>query len=229
MPASSEHWAFLAEMTTKLPDIAISLVSYPLAPNSPAPIAIPQLMKLYRTLMKQAHEAGEEVIMGGDSAGGNVVLSLVTNSLLEDAQSDSRDAPCPKALMVMCPSTDLSRENPDMLKVEKNDPLLPMPFVESTANKWRGDWPASDIRVSPQFADLSQLAQRGVAVNGLTAGYDILSVDARVFRDKLDQAGVRGEWLEWGKQMHCFPLAFSFKLRESVEAKDWYLDVLRRV
>lgn len=229
MPASSEHWAFLTEMTAKLPGIAVSLVSYPLAPNSPAPVAIPQLMKMYRTLMEEAHKAGEEVIMAGDSAGGNVVLSIIINALWEDAESGSGDSTCPKAVMVVCPSTDLSRENPDMRKVEKHDPLLKMPFVESTATAWRGQWPSSDVRVSPMFADLSPLMHRGVQVHGLTAGYDILSVDARLFRDKLNQAGVHGEWLDWDKQMHCFPLAFSFGLRESVEAKDWILDVLRRV
>lgn len=227
-PPTGEHWSLVAEMAAQLEDTVVSLVSYPLAPHSAAPKTFPMLMKLYRTFMREAHETGEEVILAGDSAGGNIILSMILIALHEDAEA-GQELPCPKAILAVCPSTDLRRQNSDMNSLEAYDPLLRISFVKDTAHAWCGEWDASDFRVSPLLGDLTVLAKRGVPVHGLTGGYDILGLDAVLFREKCIEAGVRGEWLEWDKQMHCFPLAFKFGLRESVAAKEWILDVLRRV
>lgn len=223
MPASGEHWKLCTEFADKLPHISIAVVSYPLSPNSPAPISFPQMMKMYRQLLTEAEEAGEGVILGGDSAGGNIVLCLALAALAED---DSR--PVPKAVLAISPSCDLRRSNPEIQVIAKHDPLLRMPFIKETARKWHADWDAADPRVSPLMADVTPLASRGVKVHGVVGSYDMLSADANLFRDKCDKAGVEGEWLEWDKQMHCFPLAWPYKLPESVAAKDWILEVLRR-
>jgi len=223
MPASSEHWALCAEMANKLPDIAITVVSYPLAPNSAAPVAILMLLKLYNTLLRDAEDAGEEVILAGDSAGGNIALCLPLAALSEDP-----DGPCPTAIMTISASTDLRRHNPDIKVVEKHDPILRIPFINGTAKAWRGEWSPVDPRVSPLYADVSVLARRGIKVHGVAGRYDILGPDAVLFREKCNQAWVQGEWLDWEKQMHVFPLTWAYKLPEGVQSKDWILDVLRR-
>jgi acetyl esterase/lipase len=223
MPPSSEHWVLCAEMARKLPDTIISVVSYPLAPKSPAPEAFPQMMKMYRRLLQDADAANEDVILAGDSAGGNIVLCLALVALAEDESSL-----CPVAVLVISPSVDLRRHNPDIKILERHDPILRIPFINDTASKWRADWDPADPRVSPLYADVSSLSRRGVAVHGVVGRYDILSPDAVLFRAKCDQANVSGEWLDWEKQMHCFPLAWAYKLPESIAAKDWILDVLRR-
>jgi acetyl esterase/lipase len=223
MPAGSDHWKFTTEIAAQL-HVVVTIVSYPLAPNSPAPTSFAHLLRLHTTLLADAARADEDVVVMGDSAGGNIALCLLTNSLLYDPE-----CAVPKAVMVVCPSTDLRRENAEMRRIEARDPLLRLAFVKQTADAWRGEWDAEDVRVSPLFASLEVVGKRGVHVHGVTGRYDILSPDAVLFREKCEQAGVEGEWLDWDKQMHCFPLAFSYKLRESVEAKDWVLDVLRRV
>jgi acetyl esterase/lipase len=222
-PASSQHWSLVTELALRLPNILITLVSYPLAPNTPAPVAFPLLTTLYDTLLLEAQTANEEVILMGDSAGGNIVLSLVVNSLLTNPS-----ARCPKAIIAISPSTDLRRSNPEMKEIEKNDPLLRMPFVVASANAWRGAWDASDARVSPLLADLTPLARRDVQVHGVTGTYDILSPDAALFREACSSKGVRGEWLQWERQTHCFPLMFAYGLREAREAVDWMVDLLGR-
>ncbi|KAF2768763.1 alpha/beta-hydrolase [Teratosphaeria nubilosa] len=224
MPASSEHWALCHEFAIKIPNSTVSIVSYPLAPHSPAPVAIPQLLKMYHTLLREAETADEDVILAGDSAGGNIVLCLTIGALMEDPTN----APVPKALMCISPSTDLRRHNPDIKVIEKHDPLLRTPFINMTAKKWRGEWDPHDPRISPLYADVTALAKRGVKVHGVVGRYDILGPDAVLMREKCNQLGVRGEWLDWEKQMHCFPLTWSFYLPEGVQAKDWMVDVLRR-
>ena len=223
MPPSSEHWVLCAEMACKLPDTTVSIVSYPLAPNSPAPIAIPLLKKWYHTVLREAEQADETVVFAGDSAGGNIALCLPLAALPED-----ESARCPSAIMAISPSTDLRRHNPDIKVIEKHDPILRIPFINGTAKKWRADWDPTDPRISPLYADVSPLARRGVKVHGVVGRYDILGPDATLFREKCNQAWIAGEWLDWEKQMHCFPLTWAFKLPEGVQAKDWILDVLRR-
>ncbi|KAI1455494.1 hypothetical protein F4805DRAFT_435723 [Annulohypoxylon moriforme] len=44
-PASSEHWKFCAHLASSLPQSRITLVSYPLAPHSPAKVTLPFLRK----------------------------------------------------------------------------------------------------------------------------------------------------------------------------------------
>lgn len=223
MPASSEHWALCAEFASQLPDTTVSIVSYPLAPNSPAPVTIPHLLRLYNHIMRDAQDANENVIFAGDSAGGNIILCLTLLALVED-----ENAPCPSALLAICPSTDLRRHNPDIQVIAKHDPLLNIPFINRTALNWRGEWEAGDPRISPLLANIEPFVRRSIKIHGVVGRYDILSPDAILFREKCSLAGVQGEWLEWDKQMHCFPLTWGFKLPEGVAAKDWMVDVLRR-
>ncbi|KAK5107928.1 hypothetical protein LTR62_000533 [Meristemomyces frigidus] len=223
MLPSSEHWSLCAEFACKLPNTTVSLVSYPLAPNSPAPMAIPALMKWYHTALREAEEANETVIFAGDSAGGNIILCLTLCALHEDI-----NARAPAAIMAISPSTDLRRHNPDIKIIEKHDPILRIPFINMTARTWRNAWDPIDVRVSPLYADVSPLAKRGILVHGVVGRYDILGPDAILFREKCNQASVRGEWLDWEKQMHVFPLTWAFRLPEGVGSKNWMVDVLRK-
>ncbi|KAF2208570.1 hypothetical protein CERZMDRAFT_49142 [Cercospora zeae-maydis SCOH1-5] len=229
MPANSEHWYFVAELAQQLHPhgFAITLVSYPLAPHSAAPVSFPAMLKQYRTLMHTAEQKDEDIILAGDSAGGNIVLALVIFALLQDA-NDQTERPTAKSLLAISPSTDLRRSNPDMRTIAPKDPIFKIAFVKSTAEKWCGSWPPTDIRVSPLHASVEVLKTRRVKVHGVTGGYDILGPDAILMREKLSRAGVEGEWLDWDKQMHVFPLIFRYGLREGREGKDWILDVLRR-
>ena len=59
--------------------------------------------------------------------------------------------------------------------------------------------------------------------------YDILHPDVKSMKARLEEAAVRGEWLIWDKQMHCFPLAWTYGLPEAKEGKNWILDLLRRI
>lgn len=223
MPPSPQHWRLCAELCHEIPNAAVSVVSYPLAPHSPAPIAMPQLSTLYYILLGQSAAAGEKVVFAGDSAGGNVAASLVLDVLTKDP-----DAPAPHTLLLISPAVDLQHQNPAHYEsVSKHDPILSIPFINGTAKAWVNDWSPADPRVSPINADLSRLAMRGVHVYGITGTYDVLTPPALRFRDKLVEAGVQGAWINWERQMHCFPLAWIYGLKNSVEGKDWILEKLR--
>jgi acetyl esterase/lipase len=228
-PPSGQHWQMCVRMARDLPGTAVCLVSYPHAPKNPAPLAFPWLLTFYRTIMQKASEVGEKVILAGDSSGGNVVLCLTLEALREDAEGNSEEKSNlhPVALLTTCPSTDLTRSNPDIEKLAKRDPILTPKFVKSTASRWTGDWDAADPRVSPVNADISLLAKSGIHVHGVSAGHDILSPDGIIFRDLCAKAGVQGQWLHWEKQMHCFCLTAGYGVPEAKQAVDWSMDILR--
>ncbi|CAO2647235.1 Nn.00g081570.m01.CDS01 [Neocucurbitaria sp. VM-36] len=230
-PPSGQHYRICAKMARDMPDAIVSIVSTPLAPNNPAPGTFPICMKLYRALMAQAEEAGERVILAGDSSGANMILCMTLEALKEDndhEQADTRQMPHPTAIMAVCPSTDLTRDNPDIQKIAPKDPLLTPDIINHTAKAWHDKWDPADRRVSPINNDISLLSKRGIKVHGITAGCDILSPDGVLFRDRCAKFGVEGEWVHWEKQMHCFILTMQYGLREAEEAVQWMIDILKK-
>ena len=217
MPPSSQHWKTCSELARSLPNTTVSIVSYPLAPHSPAATAIPHLLRWFHTAITTSNE---HITLMGDSAGANVILSLAISAL------QMASAPALKKIVVVSPAVDLSNTNPSQPSVEKYDPILNIRFVNSTGKAWASDWDRKDPRISPLYADVSVLHRENVHVYGITGGYDVLTPDALLFRDRLEEERVPGEWLEWGKQMHCFPLAFMYGLPESKDSFRWLLDKL---
>jgi acetyl esterase/lipase len=174
--------------------------------------------------MDESAAASEIVTLAGDSAGGNIALCLILEALHLDP-----NCPIPYSILAICPSADMRREHPSLSGLEKKDPILRIPFIKSTAKAWTGEWELSDRRVSPVEADVSSLSRLGIKVDGLTAGYDLLGPDGVLFRDKLDENGVEGEWLHWEKMMHCWPLASVYGVfPESKAGFNWIVDVLAR-
>jgi acetyl esterase/lipase len=224
-PPGTSHWKFLAALLQELPHATVTIISYPLAPVSPAPVAFPHLLRLYDTLLKESASKGEVVTLVGDSSGGEIVLCLPLEALRLDI-----NAPKPQSIMAICPSTDLSRQNPIIKRMEKHDPILKSKFINETASRWAGGWDLKDPRISPLHSnELDLFRKAGIKVDGCTAGYDILGPDGVLFRTKLAKNGVEGEWLQWEKMMHCWPIAKAYRISpESEEAFQWIADVLKR-
>ena len=181
--------------------------------------------------MSEAKKAGERAILAGDSSGANIALCLVLEALREDSEHqeiDTKQLPHPIAIMAVCASIDLTRKNPDIDEIAPKDPLLTPKTIRETAKAWRGDWDAADRRISPINADISLLAKRNIKVHGITAGHDVLSPDGIMLREKCAKAGVKGEWVHWERQMHCFVLTVPYGLKEAKHAVQWIIDVLNR-
>ncbi|USP73076.1 esterase lipase [Curvularia clavata] len=230
-PPSPQHYKLVAKLAKEMPETTISIISTPLAPNNPAPSSFPMCMKTYRALMAEAGKAGERVIFAGDSSGANIALSLVLEAVREDGEQKSTEttrSSHPVAIMAVCASTDLTRNNPDIEKIAPKDPLLTPQMIKNTAKAWQGDWDPADRRISPINADVTLLAKNNIKVHGITAGCDVLSPDGIIFREKCAQADVKGEWVHWEKQMHCFVLTVPYGLAEAKNAVEWMIDVLKK-
>lgn len=121
------------------------------------------------------------------------------------------------------PATDLRNNNPEINATDQKDSLLSRKEIEEVALGWTGEWLLSDPGVS---LGLELLKRANIKVDGVIAGYDILAPDAIDFRKKLEECGVKGDWLGWEKQMQ-FLLMFPCHVREGIDAKDWTVDILR--
>ena len=234
-PPSKDHWKFLAQLTRELfPVYRFAVVSYPLAPNSPASASLPVLDRFLQHVLKRAADDGASVTLAGDSSGGNIALSMAMKAVSTDRFGGARGHLSPstmtplKNVLVISPPVDMRVTNPEIAEANKHDPVLSRDYVNKVARTWAGDLPRHDPAISPLLADLTQLKRSRVKVHGVVGTFDVLAPDAILFRKRLEEVGIEGEWLEAGKQMHCFPLAFHYGLPESVRGKEWIVDVLRR-
>jgi len=225
-PATKEHWLLCAEMCLKLPQYVIHLVSYPLGPKNTAPTALPQLQKMYDTLSSEARRQGSTITLMGDSAGANIALVLGMYAASSFLENPTGEVCSLRNIVAICPPTDMRNGNPEIDILLPKDPILSRKVIDGAADIWHGEWPVADPRLSPLLADLSVLRRANIKVDGVTAGFDILTPDAILFRDRLAEFDVSGDWLHWEKQMHCFPIMFPYHVHEGVAGKDWLLEIL---
>lgn len=224
---SDNHWKFCAELARRLaPIYEVSVVSYPLAPTCPASKSLPILRQMLHAITKEAQIKRQNVTLMGDSSGGNIALSLGF-WWAEQMAADS-DLPPLLSIFAMSPAVDMTNQNPEIMQLDKFDPLLTANMTDEVAKIWVGEWERDDPRVSPLLGDFKSLRASNVKVHGLIGTHDVLAPDATKFREALANAGISGEWLEWKQQMHCFPLAFKFPIRESKEGLNWTVETLQR-
>ncbi|KAK0378263.1 hypothetical protein CLIM01_04368 [Colletotrichum limetticola] len=241
MPPSKNHWTFCMELVRRLDNTTVTIISAPLAPKHPVSVAFPCIQRAYSSLLSESHDAGESVIVAGDSSGGNIALSLVAWTLKHPYKEVANP---PVAVMAISPTVDLRHELPEIRVVEKSDSLHTFESIKATAEAWcpkessktlqrnQGgnhvcyDWGLNDPRVSPIHADLGVFLQHNVRIYGVSGSYDVLAPEAIAFRNKCKEHGVSGEWLSWERQMHCFPLMFKYGLKEGKEGMDWMIHVL---
>jgi acetyl esterase/lipase len=192
----------MVELACALPAI-VTLVSYPLAPNSPAKDSISHLGKLYQSIMQESSRKTEIVTFMGDSAGGNVAISLVLYVL-----SRKPEAPVPSSIFLISPCADARNNNPAMKETDKHDPLLDVKYTDEVAKRWTIGMDRSDPIVSPVLADLGILKKRGIRLDGLVGTWDVLCPDTLLLLDRAREQGLQGRWLVWQEQMHCFVLTW---------------------
>ena len=253
---SGEHWKLCARMAKDLSgdDVKIVIVSYPLAPNSPAKDSLPWLRAWLRLELKRAADEGqsverdEDIILMGDSAGGNIVISLAFwwAEIMAGLKSElhGHDAGTEsgkvveletlkrlKSVIVMSPPCDSRNINEEIKEADKMDPVLTMDVTNGAADAWTMGWTTEDGKDAKSDPVLSPnlqgpeawaaLRESGLTLHGLFGTADVLSPDCKVFMRRCERELIRGDWLIWEGQMHCFPLTVCYGLREGREGFEW--------
>ena len=184
------HAAMVAALAKRAGATAV-LPSYPLAPEHPFPAALDHARAAYEACQAQ----GRAVVMGGDSAGGGLVLSLLAHLLAEGAAM-------PRAVFAFSPLTDLTFSGPSFRDNAEADVELPAERANELAQMYLGDTDPRDQRVSPLFADFT-----GAPPIWITAGdTEILRDDSRRMIDRLLSVQVDATYVEERDLPHVWPI-----------------------
>lgn len=153
----------------------ILMVDYRLAPDHPFPAALDDSAAVYHWLLQQGIPV-QHIVVAGDSAGGNLTLTLMLK--LRDSGQ-----PLPAAAACLSPVTDLTR---DHAHPERQDPLLSPQAMQLYTRSYVANHDAHDPAISPVFGDL-----HGLPPLLIYAGEDeILRADALQITEVAQAAGV---------------------------------------
>lgn len=151
---------------------------YRLAPEHPYPAAIEDALAAWDKLMYLGYGAAD-VVLAGDSAGGNLALELAL-------QLKSQGRQLPRALVLMSPWTDMTASGRSYRERADKDPLLTMAYISGVRAAYTGpdaDW--SQPCYSPLWADLAGMPPMLIQVGT----HEILRSDAELLYKKLIRQG----------------------------------------
>ena len=135
-------------------------------------------LKAYGYLLDQGFPA-EQIVIGGDSAGGGLALSVLL--ALREA-----GAKMPRAAVLLSPWTDLTVSSPSYERLRKLDPTITREGLREAGLWYAGKRDPADPMASPLFAD-----PRGLPPLLIQAGGDeVMLDDSRIFAERARAAGV---------------------------------------
>lgn len=187
-------------------DIEVILLDYDVAPEYKYPTQLNQAYELWNKIIKNHNP--ENIIIGGDSSGGNLALALILKLKKEDNIS-------PKAAFFISPWTDMtgsgksyfSNYQKDVLMGEKNSPMTESKkelLKKSDLFCYVGDADREDPYVSPVYGDYTDFVKSLFVV-----GRDeVLLDDTLIIVEKIKEKGKDVELINQEGMFHTFPLYF---------------------
>lgn len=135
-------------LTTKLAtstSMDVFCFDYRLAPENPYPAAIDDALRAWDYVMQLGYGA-RDVIVAGDSAGGNMALSLV-HHLKEQERI------LPRGLLLMSPWTDMTCSGKSYDTRKDVDPVLDAQYINRAISCYAPDEDLENPFISPLFGD----------------------------------------------------------------------------
>lgn len=172
------HRSFTAWLAQRA-RVSVFSLDYRLAPEHPYPAALDDCVRAVQALQAR----GLRVIVGGDSAGGQ--LAIATSLRLRDA-----GAAMPIGVLLVCPVTDFTDASASLRTNAESEPLLGLRHRAHTLGLYAGATPLDDPMLSPVYADLRGLPPMIVEASRIEVLWD----DARRFVEAASSAGVSVEF-----------------------------------
>lgn len=213
-PASEMHMTMVAKMAQKCGARGL-LLHYRLLPDHPFPAGLEDAVAAYRFLLAEG-VAPEEILVTGDSAGGNLALALLM-SLREEG------LPMPAAGAVMSPCTDLTFSTRARSINRWRDALLPgLIKKKDVYEDYAGELSVEDPLISPIFGNYRDFPP----MFAIVSSSETLLDDTLVVARKARAQGVDFDVEVWASLPHVWPL-FDF-LPEAEYALDHMAAFIQR-
>ncbi|WP_373077410.1 alpha/beta hydrolase [Zhongshania sp.] len=205
--APNMHMVMVAKICKQLGADSF-LPDYRLAPQAQFPAGLNDCESAYRALLELGYPASK-IILGGDSAGGNLALGLLQ-------RIRKAELAMPVCTIAVSPVTEMGRIHspPSRPNLAKKDPLLPISALPRVAELYAGSWDTADPELSPLYMDCTGLTP----IYFLTSDNEILMDDTVMLAQRMIKAGVNTTCQIWPTLPHAFPL-FEAQLREGAHAR----------
>lgn len=178
----------------------VASLNYRIAPESTYPAALEDAVEGWEFLLAKGYRP-ENIIVAGDSAGGNLTLALVAK--LRDEGKE-----LPKAVICMSPWADLAGKGESHTANIYKDPLFGIKegaaisenFVPPT---YAGSTGLTDKYLSPMYGSFSGFPPMLIQVGT----YEILESDSQTVYEKAKAAGVDVKLTRYNGMFHVFQMA----------------------
>lgn len=196
--------------------------TYRLSPENPFPAGYEDSLAAARWVLSNREELGGSelpTVIGGDSAGGNLAAAIALE--LRDAGGPEFDVQ-----LLLYPAVDLRSGAAEYPSRRRNaDPSLRADQMSHYVEAYIGDADAADRRISPLAADSVEGLPPALIV---VQTVDPLRDEAVSYADRLRDAGVRVEIMEFGNLTHGF-VHMAAIVPAAAEATDQVVERLKRL
>lgn len=184
----------LASKMASTTGCAVLAFQYRLAPEHPYPAALEDALAAWEYLMHQGWGA-REVILAGDSAGGNLALELCLA-----LQAEERFLP--GQMVLFSPWTDMMLSGESYETCKEQDPMLTADYIRAVRSAYAPGADYSQPRFSPLFANLSGMPSTLIQVGER----EILRSDSVRLHQKLIDAKIPCVLECWPAMWHVFQM-----------------------
>lgn len=195
----------LASKLTKVTGYDVLSFEYRLAPEHPYPAAVEDALKAWDHLMRLGYGA-RDVVVAGDSAGGNLALVLCLRLKAEGRM-------LPASLLLMSPWTDMTASGESYQNREEIDPMLTPAYIYAVREAYAKGQDLNSPELSPLFGDLTDFPPTLIQVGS----NEILYSDSERLRDAMCAAGVSCHMEVFEDMWHVFQM---FPIKKAAAAME---------
>lgn len=184
----------LASKLTRATGLDVLAFDYRLAPEHPYPAAVEDAQAAWDHLMRLGFGA-RDVVLAGDSAGGNMALVLCLRLRAEGRM-------LPGALLLMSPWTDMTCSGESLTERADIDPVLTPEYIYAVREAYAGSLDPAQPELSPLLADLAGFPPTLIQVGT----HEILFSDAERLAERMKAAGTECRLEVWEGMWHDFQM-----------------------
>jgi acetyl esterase/lipase len=207
---TKRHWGMVRTLVEQ-GSCTVVAPDYPLSPEHSYRERLELVVPLYRRLAERV--GAENIILMGDSAGGNMCLALARKLQAEGG-------PQPGQIILISPWLDVTMSHPGIPATDPRDPLLPVAGARFAGAAHAGGDDPQHCLVSPLYGPLKGLGR----ISLFTGTSDILNPDAHKLKEQAAAEGVPLNFFEYPEMMHSWVI---FRLPEARQARQQILGLIR--